>query len=1133
MDEISLWLERIGLGQYAPVFVSENIDLHILPTLTESDLKELGLSLGHRRMFLKSIQKLTTQSDPRAAPPALPPNEGQRRQLTLLFCDIVDSTRLAARLDPEDLREVIGAYRLACMLPIKRYDGFIARFAGDGLLAYFGYPQAHEDDAERGIHAGLGIIEAMKGVNAGFGTKTPVELSVRIGIATGPVVVGDILGGDTREQDAVTGEAPNLAARLQGLANPNAVVVSAETRQLVGDRFEFLDLGENALKGIDKPVQAWQVTVEKSASRFSARGSQLSPLVGRGSEIDIIRGRWQAALSGKGQVVLLRGAAGIGKSRIAATIREYVEGSSGALHPQVLQFQGSPFHSNTSLYPILRELGRLVSAAGDDDHEDRLGKIRQVVDCPEEEVSLFAELIAARSGLPVPTPPMGSTEKRQRTLDALVRWFNSLASKAPLLAVVEDIQWLDPTSQQLLQRLISWAAGARALIIMTLRTNPTEERSSDEIEAAGRLWAAGPHVTVRDLQELGERDATRLLLAVAGGRSPPAPVVETLLRKAEGNPLYIEELTKGWVDSFPERSVEEGGPASNRSTVGIPATLMDALMARLDQAGAAQEVAQHAAVIGHDFSLNFLASVSTLPMQRLEDGLRTLTSSDIIMRTGSDPDYSYRFKHALLQDAAYRSLLKTQRKPIHFKIAQKLDQEERGTGGEMDEVIAQHYALGGAPREAIACWRQAAEHAFNRSAHAEAANLLNLAIEVLEGVNDPVDRKRLELDLTLELAAALRSLHGYAAPTAEAQYRKARELSEALGDLSRRFNIEWGLMQCNYVKGEMEETVRIAGGLFEHARRHPDRPLVDAHLADGMVNFQLGNFEAARDSFEQGLALSEPETDQPHFFTHGQNPGTFCASFLAYTLWFLGFPDRAKTMVESNLAIAQKRSKDPSHVYSFVNALTYAVRTHQNRGEAALTKSLAGDLLAISRRNHYEYYEALAIAHLGWANSIEQSLDVGIDQVRRGIAAIVRTGTVNTLPGFYSRLAELYVRARQPLEAFAALQAAKDKNCRSMLFWDAELERIRGEALLLTDAGDAARAVTTFRCSLELARRQKARSLELRTTTSYARLLRREGRAGEAGELLERCLASFSEGRDTVDQIEARGLVDDLKSCVS
>jgi class 3 adenylate cyclase/predicted negative regulator of RcsB-dependent stress response len=1129
MDDVSLWLEGIGLGQYAPIFVRESIDFRTLPRITEEDLKDLGLPLGHRRALLAAIEELERgkEKPPNAEPAA---RAGQRRQLTLMFCDMVDSTRLSTRLDPEDLREIIGAYRLACALPIKRYDGYVGRLIGDGILAYFGYPQAHEDDAERAVRAALDVVEAMTGLNAGLGREKSVELAVRIGIATGFVVVGDMFDGRTREQDAVIGEAPNLAARLQGLARPNTIVVSDKTKQLVGDQFEFLDLGESRLKGLDGLVQVWQVQGETGGSRFAARGPRLSPLVGRDAETELIGERWQRALGGAGQIVLLRGEAGIGKSRVIAAFRNWLAARSDGNRPRILSFQSSPFHSNTSLYPIIRELERLAGVTGSEPEPRKREKLDGLLAGLPEEAPLLVELLAGRSDRPPAMPAMAPSEKRQRTLEALMKWFASLSSDRPLLLLFEDLQWLDPTAKLLLRRLVAWAERSPVLILATLRTTGTSDAPADlELDR----WASAPQVTVRDLQPLSALHSIQLMQAVAKGRAVPEPVTETLLRKAEGNPLYIEELTKGWIEAVSDSLHDDDRSAKLHPAVSIPSTLIDALMGRLDKAGAAHEVAQQAAVIGPDFSLSLLSAVSDLPAERLEHGLAALARAEIIAPSGPPTLHIYRFKHALLQDAAYRSLLKSRRRAIHLKLAEHLERESRDSGWSSDEAIGQHYASGGAPRQAIASWRRAAEQAFARSADREAANLLQQAIDLLETIDDAAERTRLELDLTLELAAALRSVYGYAAPIAEEHYRKAHELAKKTGDSSRMFNILWGLMQSSYVKGETGAASSIVKDLFAHAAHHPDKPYVDAYLAEGMVSFQQGEFEAARRSFERGVASSNREADQPHFFTHGQNPGSFCASFLAYTLWFLGFPDTAKATVEANLAIARARLSDASHAHSYVSALTYAVRIHQNRREAGATKSYAEELATIARRNHYSYYEALAVTHLGWANSIERSPEVGIEQMQQGMAAIIRTGTVNTLPSFYVRLAELHARTGQRREALQALDAAKSGNCRGMLFWDAELERVRGEIFLLTEPTDADQAASAFRASLAVAGRQGARSLELRTATSYARLLQRQESWSSAREILGNALAGFEEGSETADLMEARALLDELTISMS
>lgn len=1112
MDEISLWLEKIGLGQHASLFLSENIDLSVLPALTDHDLKELGLSLGHRRKLLGAIQRLGAEA---AARPVLfpPAREGQRRQLTLLFCDLVDSTRLSTRLDPEDLRAVIGAYRLACMLPVKRFGGYVGRLVGDGVLAYFGYPTAHEDGAERAVHAGLGIVAAMNGVNAEFGADRAPKLAVRIGIATGFVVVGDMLDTGAPEKDAVVGEAPNLASRLQALAEPDTIVISASTKQLIGDRFECRDLGEQKLKGIDKPTHAWRVLGENPENRFTARSASLSPLVGRAAELSLLSERWRAAFSGAGQVALLRGEAGIGKSRIVASARAEIGAEGDAAPARILTFQCSPFHSNSALHPIAAELDRLSTLR------------RRVTDADEappatadQETQLLAAILAPAA------PSMSAPEKRRRTLDAIVEWFGALAAERPLLLLFEDLHWLDPTSLLLLGRLVDWVRDRRVMIIGTLRTDSADEAGLAErigLQVVG--WAASAHVTLVDLGELTDTQSAELLQAVAG-RELGAPVIEALLRKAQGNPLYIEELTRGWIESVLEPGVLEIDPARLRSAVGIPTTLMDALMARLDRAGAALEVAQHAAAIGDSFTPGFLAAISTLSPARIDEGLEALIRLAIVARGADSAEPVLRFKHALLQDAAYRSLLKSRRRVLHLKIAEALERQRDGARGGADTVIAEHYALAGAPREAVSAWSRAAEDAFARSAQTEAANLLRRAIAALDGIVDVAERAKLELDLALHLAAALRSIHGYAARVAEEQYAKARALAVKTGDATGRFNIEWGLLQCAYVKGDMASARSIAEGLFEHARDHPDRPYVDAYLARGMVSFQLGELDAARAEFEQGLEISRRETDPPHHFTHGQNPGMFCASFLAYTLWFLGHFDRAFQLITENLRIARARSNEPSHVHSFVSVLTYAARLHQNWRETTQTRRFAEELRAVAQRNHYAYYEALAAAHLAWANSADQPSQRGIGEMRQAIAAIIRTGTVNTVTGFYARLAELYLRVGETASAFRALDKARAGRCRSIVFWDVEIERIRGEAFLVAPTPDEAAASACFRASLDLVERQNARALGLRSAVSYARLLARQGRLRDARQLLERARGGIVAKYDTLDIIEARNL---------
>ena len=790
------WLEKMGLEEYVPVFIREDVTFEILPLLTDSDLRELGLSLGHRRIFLRAAEALARQDEDASNSPRSW-GQGERRQLTLLFCDLIGSTQLSTQLDPEDLRDVIGAYRQACAIPIRRYGGFVGRHAGDEVFAYFGYPMAHEDDAERAVRAGLGIIGAMQKLNAVPGRRQEIELAVRIGIATGFVVVGDMVCAGTNEPDAVTGKAPNLAARLQVIAEPNTVVVAHETKQLIGARFEYRPLGEKALKGINRPVPIWQVVAERDESRFAARSSKLTELVGRDDEIELGLSRWRTALHGRGQVLLFRGEAGIGKSRLVATIRDRIVGEHGANSLTMAMWQGSPFHSNTVLYPIIRGLERLAAIGTRDTDLVKREKLHLLLDefsVDSNAIAFFSDLLAIPPDQLQPSISMGPGEKRNRTLEALLNWFRSMAASRPLLLIFEDLQWLDPTSQVFVERLVSWTRTSHVLILMTMRTDlPQTARPHSRQELPTSRWLTAPNTTVHDLTELSEAQSRLLAAAVCQGVELPPSAINTVLKKSEGNPLFVEELTKGLL----ETASWQGRPTKNavdmtNSQVAIPSTLQDALMSRLDQAGPAREIAQHASVIGREFSLALLSAVSNLPEDRVRNGLEVLVRSELVVPSGVLVGRTYAFRHALLRDAAYRTLLRSQCKEMHLRIADVLDVQMGSEPKALHEVIAHHYALGGAPREAIARWKLAADQAFAHSAHTEAANLLEHAINAVGELGNAPDRLCLELDLTLLRAAALRSLHGYGSQVAEQSYLRARDLCIEAGETENSIQYRMG-----------------------------------------------------------------------------------------------------------------------------------------------------------------------------------------------------------------------------------------------------------------------------------------------------------------------------------------------------
>jgi class 3 adenylate cyclase len=1117
MGELDQWLQRLGLEQYADLFAAQGVDFRLLPSLTDQDLKDLGLPLGPRRIVLRATrQAAKDQLDP------IPHRAGghhpaERRQLTVMFCDLANSTALSARLDPEDFRELLAMYQQACSVAIQLYQGYIARCVGDGILAYFGYPVAHEDEADRAVRAGLAVVEAITRLGATAGKDAGVDLAVRVGIATGFVVVGDIVGQGVLDRDAVVGKAPNLAARLQGVALPNTVVVSPATKRLAGS-FNFVALGEQKFKGIDDPTMVWQVEGERVVSRLEARQAALTMFVNRDDEVRLMLERWRRAKAGDGQAVVLSGEPGIGKSRLAAEASDRIvsmEREAGAPAPGILCFQCSRYHSNTALYPVVQQLKQLVSIDPQEPDENKLVKLQSSLRHwgikNSETISFLAEL--CNVGANAAEGTIGPTERRHRTIEALKDWCNSLARDRPLLLIFEDVQWADPTSRLLLSQLVEWARAAQALIVVTARIDK-RARSPNSIVA---LAEASSHVTSYELGQLTEEQTKRLIRSVAG-RAIPATVVEAVQQKSGRIPLFAEELTMGLLEADTLSVLTGEGDV----LVPVPNSINDVLMARLDQMGRAKEIAQQASVLGREFSFSLLSKIAGISDRELLDILNNLERSDVV--SAGSMHGTYVFRHALIRDIAYQSLLRRSRREIHLMIATELALCGSDHPESTDDLIAQHYSLGEAKEEAIKWWLRGARGAIATSAHEEAANMLRRAFQDFKALGS-AGLASVELELTLALATALRSLHGYAAPEVEDRLLRARALCAEGQDGNNRFNIEWELFQCNLVKGNIHGAHEIAGRLVEYADLHPDHPYVDAHLAEGMARFHFGDFVGASASFERGVALSNPEGDEPRHFTHGQNPGCFCLSYLAHAQCFLGRLDEAKTTIERNLAVAQRRSAASGHLYTYVNVLAFAMRVHQFLGAASEVKRLAEELIVRSRRGHYRYYEALGITHLGWAIATAGATDAGIAKMREGLVALENTGTVLALPGFYVLLAELSLKASRVDDARRALDLAVRDGGSGTRIWDAEVERIKAAILASGPSPDLSASEGAFRSSMEIARRQHACSLELRAGVSYAALLERINRREEGCRILKDCLDQMPQGQAAREVIEAETML--------
>src|SRR5690242_16909542 len=759
--DVAAWLRALGLEQYEAAFRANAVDAELLPTLTADDLKDLGIALvGHRRRLLDAIAKL--QSDdgsvravgPSDDHPVSTPIEdvvssgGERRQLTVMFCDLVGSTALSEKLDPEELRDLLHAYRTLCGDVIARYDGLVARYVGDGILTYFGWPAAHEDDAERTVRAALEIIETIRRASA------TEALSVRIGIATGPVVVGEPAGVGDQAKLAV-GSTPNLAARLQALAAADQTVIAASTRRLIGNAFDLSDLGEYEVKGIAEPVHAWRVErLSITDSRFDAHhgAAGLTPLVGRDEEVDLLLRRWSQAQDGEGQVVLLGGEPGIGKSRVLTTLRGQLE----AQGVQALRFQCSPYYVNSAFWPIIDNFERALKFARDETVEAKLDKLEALVVTqygrPLGDVRFVAAILSLpcedRYGALTMTPQRHKDE----TLRTLVDITEAAAHRQPSVLLFEDAHWADPTTLEVLDLLIDRVKVMPLLVVLTHRP-----------EFQSR-WSGHGHVGALNLSKLTRTQSTAMVSALTGGKALPAPLLEQILNRTDGVPLFVEELTKAVLESGALKDVgDHYDYAGSARAVTIPATLRDSLMARLDRFTPVREIAQIGAAIGREFSYELIEAVAPMPQAQLDDALARLCESGLAFRRGTQPDAVYTFKHALVQDAAYDSLLKRRRQELHAKLARVIEQRFPNIKATEPEVLAHHLTEAGQAEAAIPLWRAAGEVALKRLALTEAIAHLDQGLELVFSLPRSVERDASELGLRSHLGTAWLGLKGWAA----------------------------------------------------------------------------------------------------------------------------------------------------------------------------------------------------------------------------------------------------------------------------------------------------------------------------------------------------------------------------------
>jgi class 3 adenylate cyclase/predicted ATPase len=1102
--EIAQWLQQLGLEQYEPAFRANAIDDSVLRQLTADDLKELGVTmLGHRRKLLDAITQLASAP----AQPAATPVEAERRQLSILFCDLVGSTDLATRLDPEDLREVIGAYHACVSATAARFQGFVAQYLGDGVLLYFGYPQAREDDAEQAVRCALASILAVRSLKP----KAAAQLHLRIGIATGLVVVGDLVAAGATQEHKIVGETPNLAARLQALAAPDTVVIADNTKRLVGGLFDYDDLGAVELKGFATPVRAWRVRAESAVeSRYDALHAGAGTLVGREEEFELMLRRWAQVKTGAGRVALLSGEPGIGKSGLIRALGEKLAGED---HARV-NFYCSPNHQDSALHPVIAQLERVAGFERDDDGRARRDKLAAWLSRTQEDIgerlALFAELLSLPSvdGAPLELTPQ---QRKARTLAASVELLAEQAAMRPLLAVFEDVHWIDPTSRELLEMLVERVQGLPVFLVITFRPEFVPP------------WTGRHHVTLLALNRLGQLAGEGLVEATAGGRMLPREVMAEIIARTDGIPLFIEELTKTVIEGGMLRQEGEryvlAGPLP---ALAIPTSLQSSLLARLDRLGTVREVAQSAAAIGREFAYDLLDAVARLSGERLQHALAQLVEAGLIFARGTPPDALYTFKHALIQDAAYASLLRGRRQELHARIAAALGER----AGVEPELLAQHLTAAADMEHAVPQWLAAGRRAAQRSANPEAIAHFRKALAAVQELPESEARARRELEIQMALGPTLLGI--WQMSEAGRAFERTLELCAQVGDERSRFNAFWGLwLSSQAVHVDVPRQRSLVREMFGLAQRFDDDGLrLQANHAGWATELMHGTLVRARQHVQDGLALYDMEKHRHHALQFsGHDPGVcaYCLGSLGMLL--LGYPSAAAKSQRDGLALAERLGHAPSFANGLFTGSTSLVYVAADP-PAAL--DAADRLIAVATPLQLVAQIPVGTLLRGWALVHLGQKDEGLAEARRGLDEYAR-GPLRLFETFYRALhAEACLACGEHDEGLAAASEARTlaENSGERV-WHAEILRIEGELLLL--GHDRAAAERSFQQAVTVARQDEAKTLELRASTSLARLWQAQGKAAEAHALLAPVHGWFTEGFDSHDLVAAATLLKELR----
>jgi class 3 adenylate cyclase len=1118
MDSIEQWLATLGLAQYVAEFERNDIDAGLLSKLTDQDLRDLGIhSLGHRKKLLEEIAQLnrgdaaasaSVTPETQTLPQSRSNTDGERRQLTVLFCDMVGFTELANRVDPEVLQRIIRSYEDACAVCITRYEGYVFQRLGDGIVAFFGYPLAHEGEAERAIRAGIEIIDSLSQLDV----PEVGRLQVRVGVATGVVVVS------SAEKGAV-GETMNLASRLQGIAPVGSVVVSERVHRLAGGSFEYKDLGEQTLKGIARPTRAYRIVgVSQAASRFEAATQEgLTPLVGRELEIGLLLERWALAQDDEGQVVLLSGEPGIGKSRILSALRERLEGQGA----QALRFQCSPYYVNSAFYPLIDNFERALKFGRDEPPESRLDKLEALIvdhyGRPRADVGFIAAMLSIPCEQRYGALPMTPQKHKDETLRSLVDLIEAAARQQPSVMLFEDLHWADPTMLEVLDRLIDRARTIPLLIVLTHRP-----------EFPSR-WSQHGHVTALNLSKLTRAQSSAMVSRVAGGKALPPDLLEQILAKTDGVPLFVEELTKSILESG---ELKQAGDRyeylGSAHSISIPVTLRDSLMARLDRVMPVKEVAQIGAAIGREFSYELIEAIAPMSKAQLHDALARLTESGLAFRRGTPPDALYTFKHALVQDVAYDSLLKSKRQQLHAHIAQVLDRTFPERVANEPELLALHYTQAGNLAEAIPLWRKGGQLALARVALQEAVAHFQQGLALIDRLPPSSARDALELSIRELLNGAWTGLRGWAATESAANAAAILQLAKSLGTPQSLLVGLWGMWSTTITQGRIAESLEWAQHLLAQSNETDDIELQLFGHANAMSSqFFLGRLLEAREHGNRVVALYDPQRAGRWMQLTAWDPKTVVGVYATHWTWMLGLPDQAVQVSEKTDAHARRLG----HAFNLGYALTLGAYTFDYRCEPERILERVSEADRLAREQSIPFvYQVMVPQVEGLARLRSGQLSDSISLLRRAIENWNSLGGHNRIPYLKSSLAQA-LALQGDLEAGLhlideCLQQIERPGWQERVHL-AEVLRLKGWMLSLK--GDLEGAEQNYLVSLDWARQQQAKSWELRTSTSLARLWQSQRKRKEAHDLLTLVYDWFTEGFETKDLKEAKALLEELR----